>query len=75
MIHETALVHTKNIGKDTSVWQYVVILHNATIGDSSNICSHFGNASNTTSSSSGWVKIRSITLFSTTFKKDAHLYH
>jgi UDP-2-acetamido-3-amino-2,3-dideoxy-glucuronate N-acetyltransferase len=40
MIHETALVHTKNIGKDTSVWQYVVILHNAIIGDNTNICSH-----------------------------------
>ncbi|GIS23021.1 MAG: hypothetical protein CM15mP123_09230 [Gammaproteobacteria bacterium] len=31
---------SKNIGKGTSVWQYVVILEGAKIGENCNICSH-----------------------------------
>lgn len=40
MIHETALVQTSKIGVTTNVWQFVVILPNAEIGDNGNICSH-----------------------------------
>ena len=40
MIHETALVQTKKIGASSSVWQYVVILPDAQIGENVNICSH-----------------------------------
>jgi acetyltransferase-like isoleucine patch superfamily enzyme len=40
MIHETALVQAAQIGKDTSVWQYVVVLPKAKIGANTNICSH-----------------------------------
>lgn len=39
-IHVTADVHTSQIGEGTNVWQYVVILSGARIGDDSNICSH-----------------------------------
>ena len=38
MIHTTAEVHTKNIGKETSIWQYCVVLKNAKIGNNCNIC-------------------------------------
>ena len=38
MIHPTAEVHTTNIGKGTSIWQYCVILMNTIIGDNCNIC-------------------------------------
>ncbi|MFD1188877.1 acyltransferase, partial [Pontibacter rugosus] len=37
VIHTTADVQTKNIGKNTSIWQYCVILEGATIGDNCNI--------------------------------------
>lgn len=37
MIHPTADVKSNNIGNNTSVWQYVVILHDAKIGDNCNI--------------------------------------
>ncbi len=40
MIHQLSDVQSKNIGKDTNVWQYVVILEKAIIGSNCNICSH-----------------------------------
>lgn len=40
MIHQLSDVQSKNIGKDTNVWQYVVILEKAVIGSNCNICSH-----------------------------------
>lgn len=40
MIHETALVQTSNIGAETNIWQFVVVLPNAKIGANGNICSH-----------------------------------
>lgn len=40
MINPLADVQSKKIGKDTRVWQYVVILEKAVIGDGCNICSH-----------------------------------
>ena len=40
MIHQLSDVLSKNIGKDTNVWQYVVILEKAAIGSNCNICSH-----------------------------------
>jgi len=39
-IHPLSDVQSKNIGKNTRVWQYVVILPDAVIGDDCNICSH-----------------------------------
>jgi acetyltransferase-like isoleucine patch superfamily enzyme len=39
-IHPTADVQSKNIGDNTSIWQYVVVLPNAQIGKNCNICSH-----------------------------------
>lgn len=40
MKHTTSDIHSKKIGENTNVWQYVVILENATIGDNCNIASH-----------------------------------
>ncbi|BDS14667.1 acyltransferase [Aureispira anguillae] len=40
MIHETALVQSKQIGKGTNIWQFVVVLPKASIGENVNICSH-----------------------------------
>jgi acetyltransferase-like isoleucine patch superfamily enzyme/dTDP-4-dehydrorhamnose 3,5-epimerase-like enzyme len=40
MIHTTSDVQSKNIGLNTSIWQFVVILPKASIGDNCNICSH-----------------------------------
>ena len=40
MIHPTSEVQTKNIGKKTSIWQFVVILKDAKIGAHCNINSH-----------------------------------
>lgn len=40
MIHPSADVQSERIGKDTRIWQYVVILGRAVIGDECNICSH-----------------------------------
>ena len=37
MIHELSDVHSLNIGKDTTIWQYCVILKNAKIGKNCNI--------------------------------------
>lgn len=40
MIHPLSDCQSKNIGKDTNVWQFCVILPNAQIGENCNICSH-----------------------------------
>ncbi len=40
MKHTTADIQSKKIGKNTDIWQYVVILPEANIGDNCNICSH-----------------------------------
>ena len=39
-IHPLADVNSANIGKDTRVWQYSVILPGASIGENCNICAH-----------------------------------
>ncbi len=38
--HALADVQSKNIGAETTIWQFVVILKNAQIGSNCNICSH-----------------------------------
>jgi UDP-2-acetamido-3-amino-2,3-dideoxy-glucuronate N-acetyltransferase len=40
MIHKTADVQTINIGFNTTIWQFTVILSQATIGNNCNICAH-----------------------------------
>lgn len=40
MIHELSDVQSKNIGQDTAIWQYCVVLPGAVIGSGCNICSH-----------------------------------
>lgn len=40
MIHPTSDVQTQNIGTDTKVWQFSVILENAIIGNNCNINCH-----------------------------------
>jgi acetyltransferase-like isoleucine patch superfamily enzyme len=40
LIHSLADVQSKNIGENTSIWQFCVVLPNAEIGDNCNICSH-----------------------------------
>ena len=40
MIHPLSDCQSKNIGKETNIWQYVVVLPNAQIGENCNICSH-----------------------------------
>lgn len=39
-IHELADVQSGNIGTGTRIWQYVVVLPHARIGQDCNICSH-----------------------------------
>ncbi len=39
-IHALADVRSPNIGKRTRVWQYVVVLNGASIGEDCNICAH-----------------------------------
>ena len=39
-IHPLSDVQTKNIGKNTQIWQFVVILPEAKIGNSCNICAN-----------------------------------
>ncbi len=39
-IHPLSDVQSKNIGKGTRIWQYVVILEQAVIGANCNICAH-----------------------------------
>lgn len=38
--HKLADCQSLNIGKDTKIWQFVVVLPNAVIGDNCNICAH-----------------------------------
>lgn len=38
MIHPLADVQTKNIGENTRIWQYCVVLSQAIIGNNCNIC-------------------------------------
>lgn len=40
MIHPLSDVQSRNIGQDTNIWQYVIILPEAQIGNNCNICSH-----------------------------------
>lgn len=40
MIHNLADVQSVNIGKNTNIWQFCVVLQQAVIGDDCNICSH-----------------------------------
>lgn len=40
MIHPLSDVQSKNIGKDTRIWQYSVVLQGAKIGAECNICAH-----------------------------------
>jgi UDP-2-acetamido-3-amino-2,3-dideoxy-glucuronate N-acetyltransferase len=40
LIHPLASVETRNLGVNTRIWQYVIILSGAQIGDDCNICSH-----------------------------------
>lgn len=39
-IHPLADVAQRSIGKNTKVWQFVVILKGATVGENCNICAH-----------------------------------
>lgn len=39
-IHPLSDVQTKNIGKDTKIWQFVVVLANANIGSNCNVCAN-----------------------------------
>jgi len=39
-IHETAEVHSHEIGNDTKIWQYTIVLHGAKIGSNCNINAH-----------------------------------
>lgn len=40
MIHKLSDVQSKNIGKNTNVWQFCVVLAGAKIGDNCNICAN-----------------------------------
>ena len=40
MIHPLSDVQSKNIGENTNIWQFCVVLPNAKIGNNCNICSH-----------------------------------
>lgn len=40
MIHPLSDVQSKHIGSTTSIWQFVVVLKKAVIGENCNICSH-----------------------------------
>ena len=40
MIHPLSDVQTNNVGCNTSIWQFCVVLKGAFIGDNCNICSH-----------------------------------
>ncbi|WP_440616738.1 acyltransferase [Cysteiniphilum sp. 6C5] len=39
-IHPLSDVQSLNIGKDTRIWQFVVVMKQALIGENCNICSH-----------------------------------
>ncbi len=40
MIHNLSDVQSQNIGNNTNIWQFCVVLPGAIIGDNCNICSH-----------------------------------
>lgn len=40
MIHKLADVQTVNVGCNTKIWQFCVVLQGAAIGDNCNICAH-----------------------------------
>ena len=40
MIHLLSDVQSVNIGKNTNIWQFCVVLKDAKIGNNCNICSH-----------------------------------
>jgi acetyltransferase-like isoleucine patch superfamily enzyme len=40
MIHQSSDVQSPNIGKNTNIWQFCVVLPDARIGEDCNICSH-----------------------------------
>ncbi|MCA2494225.1 acyltransferase [Vibrio sp. 2175-1] len=40
MIHSLSDVQSTNIGTDTNIWQFCVVLPEAVIGNNCNICSH-----------------------------------
>ena len=40
MIHKMSDVQSKNVGNNTNIWQFCVVLPNAKIGSNCNICSH-----------------------------------
>ena len=40
MIHPLSDVKSKNIGKDTNIWQFCVVFSEAKIGDNCNICAN-----------------------------------
>lgn len=40
MIHKLSDVQSKNIGKDTNIWQFSVVLPDAKIGENCNICAN-----------------------------------
>ena len=40
MIHPLSDVQSKNIGENTNIWQFCVVLSGAKIGSGCNICSH-----------------------------------
>ena len=40
MIHPLSDVQSKDIGENTNIWQFCVVLPNAKIGKNCNICSH-----------------------------------
>ena len=40
MIHTLSDVQSKNIGVNTNIWQFCIVLPNAKIGKNCNICSH-----------------------------------
>ena len=40
MIHPLSDVQSKNIGENTNIWQFCVVLPDAKIGSGCNICSH-----------------------------------
>lgn len=40
LIHPLSAVQSKNIGENTNIWQFCVILEKAKVGKNCNICSH-----------------------------------
>lgn len=40
MIHQLSDIQSKDIGEETNIWQYCVVLPKAKIGNNCNICSH-----------------------------------